>query len=103
MKQVSKWMVMVMLIAVMAAFAFRPAESKLAGVKAAYSWYLLKASGNQNSAADYMKLSAQPTCPGGANVCAVYAQDNGASHPAGIPASGPVTPNSFIQTVTKRN
>ena len=102
MKLIRQLPLLAALFALMAAFAFRPDYKAAHGTKASYFWYQLKAGGNQNSASDYAKVGGQPSCPGGTVVCAVYAQDNGAGHPAGIPASGPVVPNSDIQTVDKR-
>jgi hypothetical protein len=90
-------------LAIVCAFAFKPAK-RAEGVAnhASYFWYSLNPGGNKNNPADYMQVSLEPTCDPGSKVCAVHAQDDGTGHPLGIPASGAVTVNSFIDQVDKR-
>ncbi|MFT4155159.1 hypothetical protein [Parafilimonas sp.] len=103
-KRISVLPLTALLLGVFAAFAFKPAPRSIGkATHADYFWYRLTDGGNKNHASDYTRVGTmEPDCDSGPNVCAVHAQDNGSSHPLGIPASGAVTTNSFIDQVDSR-
>ncbi len=106
MKKKIQWLpLFALLLGVFCSFAFKPPVHSIGtATRADYFWYELEASGNKNVAANYTKVGLmEPDCDPGSNVCAVHAQDNGSNHPAGIPASGAVTTNSFIDQVDLRS
>lgn len=104
MKKIKVLPIIALVIAIVGAVAFKPVtnvEGK--ATHALYNWYLLNAGGNKNSAGDYTLQGSEPTCNPGSKVCAVHAQDDGSGHPLGIPMSGAVTTNQFIDQVDHRN
>ena len=95
-------MILVMIMAITAAFAFRPAGTVHSG-KTTYYWFKLNPGGNPNQKSDYTRQASKPSCSGGANVCSVQAPDDGTMHPDGIPQAGPAVPNGVIQAVEKKS